>query len=69
MLLTSPGVTHVGVAFDHVIEPFRNDFYAGYKTGEGVDSIPLTQFTLTEKAVSALGFVVWPIVKFEADDA
>src|SRR5687767_15715601 len=37
MLLMSPGVTHVAVAFDHVIESFRNDLYAGYKTGEGVD--------------------------------
>ena len=35
MLLTSPGVTHVGVAFDHVIESFRNDLYPGYKTSEG----------------------------------
>ena len=37
MMLTSPGVTHVAVAFDHVIESFRNDLYSGYKTGEGVD--------------------------------
>ncbi len=69
MLLTSPGVTHVGVAFDHVIESFRNDLYAGYKTGEGVDPNLLAQFPLAEKAVSALGVVVWPMVKFEADDA
>jgi len=41
MLLQSPGVTHVGVAFDHVIESFRNDLYTGYKTGEGVDPILL----------------------------
>ena len=69
MLLTSPGVTHVGVAFDHVIESFRNDLYAGYKTGEGVDPLLLAQFPLAEKAVSALGAVVWPMVEFEADDA
>src|SRR5574342_64387 len=69
MLLTSPGVTHVGVAFDHVIESFRNNLYAGYKTGEGVDPILLAQFPLAEKAVSALGVVVWPMVEFEADDA
>ena len=69
MLLTSPGVTHVGVAFDHVIESFRNDLYAGYKTGAGVDPNLLAQFPLAEKAVSALGVVVWPMVKFEADDA
>src|SRR5512143_743903 len=69
MLLTSPGVTHVGVAFDHVIESFRNDLYAGYKTGEGVDPNLLAQFSLAEEAVSALGLVVWSMVEFEADDA
>jgi 5'-3' exonuclease len=69
MLLTSPGVTHVGVAFDHVIESFRNSLYAGYKTGEGVDPNLLAQFPLAEEAVSALGMVVWPMVEFEADDA
>jgi len=69
MLLTSPGVTHVGVAFDHVIESFRNDLYVGYKTGEGVDPNLLAQFPLAEEAVSALGVVVWPMVEFEADDA
>ena len=31
------GATHVGVATDHVIESFRNDLWAGYKTGEGID--------------------------------
>lgn len=69
MLLQSPDVTHVGVAFDHVIESFRNKLYAGYKTSEGVDPILLAQFPLAEKAVSAMGVVVWPMVEFEADDA
>lgn len=69
MLLTSPGVTHVGVAFDHVIESFRNDLYTGYKTSEGVDPDLLAQFPLAEEAVAALGVVVWPMVEFEADDA
>jgi 5'-3' exonuclease len=69
MLLTSPGVTHVGVAFDHVIESFRNQLYTGYKTGEGVDPNLLAQFPLAEEAVAALGAVVWPMVEFEADDA
>lgn len=69
MLLTSPGVTHVGVAFDHVIESFRNDLYTGYKTSEGVDPDLLSQFPLAEEAVSTLGVVVWPMVEFEADDA
>ncbi len=40
LLLSDPEVTHVAVAFDHVIESFRNKLYSGYKTGEGVDPSP-----------------------------
>ncbi len=69
LLLSDPEVTHVAVAFDHVIESFRNKMYPGYKTGAGVDPNLLAQFPLAEKAASALGLVVWPMVKFEADDA
>ena len=69
MLLSTPGITHVAVAFDHVIESFRNDLFTGYKTSEGVDPNLLAQFPLAEEAVSALGVVVWPMVEFEADDA
>ena len=69
LLLSNPDVTHVTVAFDHVIESFRNKMYAGYKTSAGVDPALMAQFPLAEKAVSALGLVVWPMVKFEADDA
>jgi 5'-3' exonuclease len=69
MMLQSPEVTHVAVAFDHVIESFRNKMYPGYKSSEGVDPIILNQFGIAEKAISALGMVVWPMVKFEADDA
>jgi 5'-3' exonuclease len=68
-LISSPGVTHVACAFDHVIESFRNGLYPGYKTGEGVDENLLAQFPVAERAVSALGIVVWPMVEFEADDA
>jgi 5'-3' exonuclease len=68
-LVSTPGVTHVACAFDHVIESFRNDLYAGYKTGAGVEPDLLAQFSLAERAVSALGIVVWPMVEFEADDA
>jgi 5'-3' exonuclease len=68
-LLREPGVTHVGCAFDHVIESFRNDLFAGYKTGEGIDGDLLAQFHPAERAVAALGVVVWPMVEFEADDA
>lgn len=68
-LLTAPGVTHVGCAFDHPIESFRNELYAGYKTGAGVDPLLLAQFSLAEAAAAALGVVVWPMAEFEADDA
>jgi 5'-3' exonuclease len=69
LLLSTPGVTHVACAFDHVIESFRNGLYAGYKTSAGVDSDLLAQFELAEQATRALGLVVWPMVEFEADDA
>src|SRR3989442_9050669 len=63
------GVTHVGVATDHVIESFRNAMWPGYKTGEGIDPLLYAQFQPLEEALSALGVVVWPMVEFEADDA
>ena len=63
------GATHVGVATDHVVESFRNDLYAGYKTSEGVAPELLSQFPILEEALQAMGVVVWPMVYFEADDA
>lgn len=63
------GVSHVGVAFDHVIESFRNDLFNGYKTGEGIEEDLVSQFPLAERASRALGIVTWPMVEFEADDA
>jgi 5'-3' exonuclease len=68
-LLREDGVTHVACAFDHVIESFRNDLFAGYKRGDGVAPDLLSQFPLAERAAHALGVVVWPMVEFEADDA
>jgi len=68
-LLGERDVTHVAVAFDHVIESFRNDLYAGYKTGEGIDPALWSQFGLAEDACRALGVVVWPMIEFECDDA
>jgi 5'-3' exonuclease len=68
-LITKSGATHIAVAFDHVIESFRNDLFPGYKTGAGVDPDLLQQFPLAEEAVAALGIVVWPMIEFEADDA
>ena len=33
------GVTHLGVATDHVIESFRNALWPGHTTGEWVDPL------------------------------
>jgi 5'-3' exonuclease len=63
------GVTHIGVATDHVIESFRNNLWKDYKTSEGVEPDLLSQFPILEEVLSAAGIVVWPMVEFEADDA
>jgi 5'-3' exonuclease len=63
------GVTHIGVATDHVIESFRNDLWPGYKTSAGVPRELLSQFGLLEETLSAVGMTVWPMVELEADDA
>ncbi|PKB71930.1 MAG: flap endonuclease [SAR202 cluster bacterium Io17-Chloro-G6] len=68
-LLRENEVTQIGCAFDHVVESFRNEMFAGYKTGEGTPEDLLAQFELAERAVDALGVVVWPMIEFEADDA
>jgi len=63
------GATHLAVATDHVVESFRNDLYPGYKTSEGVSEELLSQFPVLEEALEAMGVMVWPMVRFEADDA
>ena len=63
------GVTHLGVATDHVIRSWRNERWPGYKTEAGVPSELLEQFPMVEDALRAIGVVVWPMVEFEADDA
>jgi 5'-3' exonuclease len=63
------GVTHIGVATDHVIESFRNGLWPGYKTGAGIDPRLLSQFPILEDGLRALGVTVWPMVELEADDA
>jgi len=63
------GATHIGVATDHIIESFRNDLYAGYKTGAGIPPELYSQFPILEEELQAAGIVVWPMVEFEADDA
>ena len=67
--LLGDGATHVGVATDHVIESWRNDLWATYKDGSGVDPQLKQQFPLLEEALEALGLTVWAMVEDEADDA
>ena len=69
MGMLDSGVTHVGVATDHVIESFRNDMWPGYKTGAGIDPRLYDQFPLLEEGLEAMGVAVWPMVELEADDA
>ena len=63
------GVTHIGVATDHVVESFRNELWPGYKSSEGLDPDILNQFQPLEDALEALGLIVWKTVRYEADDA
>jgi 5'-3' exonuclease len=66
--LVADGATHIGVATDHVIESFRNDLWAGYKSSVGMPRELLAQFPIVEGAMELAGFTVWPQVTFEADD-
>jgi 5'-3' exonuclease len=68
-LLAEDDVTHVGIAFDTVIESFRNTLFHGYKTGDGIDPDLFSQFPLAERAMRALGLVTWSMIDFECDDA
>ena len=63
------GATHIGVATDHVIESFRNQLWAQYKTGAGIERVLRSQFVPLEESLAAMGVVVWPMVELEADDA
>ncbi len=68
-LLREPDTTHVAAATDTVILSFRNQMFDGYKTGEGVEPELLAQFPIAERALEAIGVVVWRMEEFEADDA
>ena len=69
LTLLEGGVTHLGVATDHVIESFRNDLWPGYKSSAGVPEAILDQFNLLEDALAALGVATFAMVELEADDA
>ena len=68
-LLKQPDVTHVGIAFDTVIESFRNQLFPGYTTGAGIEPELMAQFPLAERAARALGLATFSMIEFEADDA
>jgi len=67
--LIAEGATHIAVATDHIIESFRNELWPDYKTGAGIEPDLFSQFELLEEALSAVGFLVWAMVEYEADDA
>ena len=69
MLLREERPDFIACAFDHVVESFRNDLFAGYKTGDDVPPDLFAQFNLAEEASRSLGIVTWPMTEFEADDA
>ena len=66
--IVEEGATHIGIATDHVITSFRNELYDGYKDGSDLDPVILGQFSLLEEVLEAIGFTVFPMIKYEADD-
>lgn len=67
-LAKSGEFSHFAVAFDTVIESFRNDLFAAYKTGDSIDPPLWHQFPGAERLTSALGLPVLSMREFEADD-
>ena len=66
--LIEQGATHIGIATDHVITSFRNELYEDYKDGSEIDPVILSQFLPLEEVLDVLGFTVFPMIKYEADD-
>ena len=70
LMMLEGGATHIGVATDHVVESFRNDLYAGYKTSDGhgpgaARAVPGARGRARARSAST----VWAMVEVEADDA
>ena len=53
-LLEQAQPSHIGIAFDHTVESFRNDLFEGYKTGEGLEPELDAQFHPAEEVCRAL---------------
>ena len=66
--MVNKGATHIGIETDHVDTSFRNELYDGYKDGSDLDPVILGQFNLLEEVLDSLGFMIFPMVDFEADD-
>ena len=66
--LIEQGATHIGIATDHVITSFRNELHEGYKDGSEIDTVILSQILPLEEVLDVLGFTVFPMIKYEADD-
>src|SRR5258708_8866070 len=52
------GATHIGVAPAHVVESFRNDLYAGYKTSQRRPPPWLAPFPILQTALRSSRVVV-----------
>ena len=68
-LIKANSPCYIAVAFDTVIESFRNELFEDYKTGEGMDPVLWNQFSWAEEGLRAMGIPVWSMIEFEADDA
>jgi hypothetical protein len=64
VLLRQKDTSNVACAFVHTVRSFRNDLFAGYNTGEGIERDLLQQFPLAKKAAFIPGMVVWRVVEF-----
>lgn len=69
LALFDEGATHVAVASDHVIESFRNELWPTYKSSVGMPPELLSQLSVVEEALAAMGVTVFAMVEHEADDA
>lgn len=61
-LLRQPDVTHVAIAFDAVVPPTA-------KGGTGDGDLIREQTHLAADVVRGLGILLWPMIRFQVDDA
>jgi 5'-3' exonuclease len=62
-LLRGPAVTHVAVAFDSIVDR------PAPQRGQDAGSLLRSQFPLAADVTRALGLLMWPMSRFQADDA